>query len=172
MDKQDITQIIDIDREAFPNDWPPTNFQYELRNQVAHYLVACEKEKTIELPEVSLGLVSRVKRFFVRDYPLLLTRAYIVGFAGFWTMCDEAHVTSIAVRQSYRRLGIGELLLVSIISSAKELNTSFITLEVRASNIVAQSLYSKCGFKQVGIRRDYYSNDREDAILMAIENVI
>jgi len=92
-------------------------------------------------------------------------------FAGFWIMADEAHLINIAVRESYRRQGIGELLLISVIDLTTELNTSIITLEVRASNTAARSLYGKYGFTQVGLRRGYYIKDREDGVLMSSENI-
>lgn len=169
METQDISQVVDIDREAFPGEWPPTNFQYELKNQIARYVVACENGKTIDLP-VSSGFLGWLKRLFSSTHPVTtLTRPYIVGFAGMWTMVDEAHITNIAVRPSHRRQGIGKLLLASIIDMAEKANASLVTLEVRASNTVAQNLYTKSGFKQVGVRRGYYTNNREDAILMSIE---
>ncbi|MBA7589136.1 hypothetical protein ES708_31211 [subsurface metagenome] len=75
------------------------------------------------------------------------------------------------MREHYRRQGIGELLLISIIDLAIELNASLITLEVRISNTVAQRLYYKYGFTQVGLRHGYYTNNREDAVLMSFENI-
>ena len=103
---------------------------------------------------------SKTKRRFNPDRspdtkPSPSIRQYIVGFAGIWVLADEAHITNIAVRQRYQLRGIGELLLISIIDLAKELKASIMTLEVRTSNIAAQNLYSKYGFTQVGIRRDY-----------------
>ena len=86
-------------------------------------------------------------------------------------MADEAHITNIAMRESYRRRGVGELLLISIIDLSTELNARFITLEVRVSNTTAQSLYHKYGFNQAGLRRGYYTDDGEDAILMTTENI-
>ena len=86
-------------------------------------------------------------------------------------MADEAHIINIAVREDHRRQGVGELLLISIIDLATELNASIVTLEVRTSNTAAQSLYRKYGFSQVGIRKGYYTDNREDAILMSTEKI-
>ena len=86
-------------------------------------------------------------------------------------MAGEAHITNIAVREQYRRQGIGELLLISLIDLAIELDAHLVTLEVRASNTTAQSLYSKYGFIQVGLRRGYYTDNREDGVLMSLENI-
>jgi ribosomal-protein-alanine N-acetyltransferase len=94
-----------------------------------------------------------------------------MGFAGFWIMTDEAHIISIATREIHRRQGIGELLLISVIDLAAELKARIITLEVRASNTTAQSLYHKYGFIQVGLRRGYYIDNHEDGILMLSEDI-
>jgi len=181
--REDIAQVTEIDREAFPTLWPPANYHHELQNQLAHYIVACDEEKTVDEPEVKAPpeksfsrLISRVRqlfnhgRFFANELPPS-DKKYIAGFVGFWIMVGEAHITNIAVRVPYRRQGIGELLLISLIDMATELNAHTITLEVRASNTAAQSLYQKYGFTQVGLRRGYYSDNREDGVLMSTENI-
>jgi len=175
MRKEDITQVTQLDREAFSTQWPPTDYHHELQNRLAHYIVACEERKTTEAPVVEAprekgfsGLTSRVRQLFNHNrfsgnethQP---GNEHIKGFAGIWIMADEAHIINIAVR----RQGIGELLLISTIDLATELNASIMTLEVRASNTVAQSLYHKYGFSQVGLRKGYYTDNREDAILMS-----
>ena len=86
-------------------------------------------------------------------------------------MVGEAHIINFAVRQSCRRKGIGELLLMSLIDLARELHSLLITLEVRVSNTAAQNLYRKHGFSQTGPRRGYYSDDREDGVIMTVENI-
>ena len=183
MRREDIAQVSDIDREAFPTLWPPANYHRELQNRLAHYIVACDEEKTVDEPEVKpppeksfSRLISQVRQLFNHDRffanePPPSGKEYIAGFVGFWIMVGEAHITNIAVRVPYRRQGIGELLLISAIDKATELNAHIITLEVRASNTPAQSLYQKCGFTQVGLRRGYYSDDKEDGILMSTENI-
>jgi len=182
MHREDLDQIVGIDREAFPSQWPPANYRRELENRLAHYIIACDNNKKVEESEVEVmqedgfsWLAARIKRlfnhnrFFGNDRPPSSTE-YVVGFAGIWIMVDEAHVTNIAMRESYRRQGIGELLLIAIIDLAIKLNAHYITLEVRASNTAAQSLYLKHGFTQVGLRRGYYTDNGEDAILMTTEN--
>ena len=84
-------------------------------------------------------------------------------------MVDEAHVINIAVRESYRGKGVGELLLISSIDMATKLKASVVTLEVRASNNVAQKLYSKYGFAKAGIRKGYYTDNKEDAFIMTTD---
>ncbi|MCK5433671.1 MAG: ribosomal protein S18-alanine N-acetyltransferase [Dehalococcoidales bacterium] len=181
--REDIAQVSDIDHEAFPTLWPPANYHHELQNRLAHYIVACDEEKTVDEPKVKAPpeksfsrLISRVRqlfnhdRFFANELPPS-DKKYIAGFVGFWIMAGEAHITNIAVRLPYRRQGIGELLLISAIDLAAELNAHTITLEVRASNTSAQSLYQKYSFSQVGLRRGYYSDDKEDGVLMSTENI-
>jgi len=149
MCQEDIPQVTEIDREAFPTLWPPANYQRELTNGLAHYIVACDDEESVKEP----------------------ARQSIIGFAGLWMLVDEAHITNIAVREKYRRQGIGETLLITIIDLAIELEAHLITLEVRASNTDAQKLYAKYGFVRVGVRRGYYTDNREDAVLMSLEDI-
>lgn len=183
MRKEDIAQVTEIDREAFPTLWSPVNYQHELRNRLAHYIVAYDEEETVGEPEVKAatekhrsGLLSKVRqlfnhnRFFTPEVPPS-GKQYIVGFAGFWIMAGEAHITNVAVRERYHRHGIGELLLISIIDLATELNARFVTLEVRSSNTAAQNLYYKYGFTQVGLRRGYYTDNKENAVLMSVEDI-
>lgn len=143
MEQKDIPQVTEIDREAFPTLWPPANYERELKNGLAHYIVASDEGEG----------------------------QHIMGFAGLWLLVDEAHITNIAVREKHRRQGIGEALLIAIIELAIKLGAHLITLEVRASNDEAQKLYAKYGFVRVGLRRGYYTDNREDAVLMSIENV-
>ena len=184
MHREDVALIAEIDHEAFPTMWPPANYERELQTWLAHYIIAYEESKTAGEPETTVtprkslpSLASRVGQFFNHnripsiEEPSPTDRQYIVGFAGFWMMADEAHITNIAVRQSYRRQGIGELLLISMISLAMELNAHILTLEVRASNIAAQGLYYKYGFAQVGVRQGYYTDDKEDALVLSTEDI-
>jgi ribosomal-protein-alanine N-acetyltransferase len=183
MGPEDIAQVSAIDRAAFPTMWPPPDFRHELKNRLAHYIVAGEEGRTIEETEVRAiservfsGVVSQVQRLFGHE-PLaeaevpVFRREYVVGFAGFWFMADEVHLVNIAVREECRHQGIGELLLISIIDQATELKARLVTLEVRISNTAALSLYDKYGFTRVGLRRAYYTDNREDAVLMSLENI-
>jgi len=180
---EDIARVTEIDREAFPTQWPAANYHHELQNRLAHYIVACDEERTVEEPKVKpslqrsfFGPGSRIRQFFNHG-PFsgnglsASSGQYIIGFAGLWVLADEAHITNIAVWGLYRRRGIGELLLISIMDLARELNVRIITLEVRVSNAAAQNLYQKYGFIQVGQRRGYYLDNKEDAVLMSTEDV-
>jgi len=98
-------------------------------------------------------------------------RELVIGFAGFWTILDEAHIISIAVRKAYLSQGIGQGLLLSVIDMASKLHNRMVTLEVRESNMAARRLYEKFGFVVVGKRPGYYSDNQEDAILMSLEDL-
>ena len=182
--KRDIDQVTEIDREAFPTIWPPVNYKHELDNPLAHYIVVYDDEEKMTAepaaesasPKGFSWLVAKVRqwlnygRFPGNEMPSG-GRQYILGFAGFWKMADEAHIITLVVRQTHRCRGMGELLLIATIDLAAKLNTHIITLEVRASNTAAVNLYGKYGFVQVGLRRGYYVDNKEDAILMSTENI-
>lgn len=99
-------------------------------------------------------------------YLVLEDQGMIAGYAGMWIVVDEAHVTNIALLPDYQRQGLGEKLVRELIKTARERYAVMMTLEVRPSNTVAQSLYSKLGFLPQGIRRAYYSDNQEDALIM------
>jgi ribosomal-protein-alanine N-acetyltransferase len=90
----------------------------------------------------------------------------LVGYGGFWLMVDEAHISTIASHADWRRRGIGELLLIAMIDGATQVGARVVTLEVRVSNTDAQALYRKYGFDVTGSRKHYYSDNREDALIM------
>ncbi len=93
----------------------------------------------------------------------------IVGYCGFWNVAGEGDITNIAVAPEYRRSGIGSALIEAMATSARRLGLSMLTLEVRKSNAPAQSLYKKYGFEEIGLRKRYYSDNREDALIMALK---
>ncbi|MCK4273864.1 MAG: ribosomal protein S18-alanine N-acetyltransferase, partial [Dehalococcoidales bacterium] len=134
-------------------------------------------EASEEKPRKGLfGLVSRIIPWYQRSLYLDVTspeytRQYIVGFSGIWVLVDEAHITNIALRQEYQGKGLGELLLIATIDLSMILKARMMTLEVRASNLIAQNLYGKYGFTRVGVRRGYYLDNREDAVIMSTENI-
>jgi [ribosomal protein S18]-alanine N-acetyltransferase len=181
MVKKDIPQVSEIDREAFPTMWPPVNFSHELNNRLAHYYIASDKDKVVDNPRPVIKLVP-VRSFLGIKWPFNSkqpedavitpdTIEYIMGFVGLWIMVDEAHIINIAVREKNRGQGVGELLLISAIDSSTSLKADVVTLEVRASNSVAQNLYVKYGFNKVGVRRGYYTDNKEDAFIMTTDNI-
>ena len=90
----------------------------------------------------------------------------VIGFAGLWTIVDEGHITNIAVHPDYRGKGIGSKLVKSLIDNSKDWYINDLTLEVRYSNKIAQNLYKKYGFIEEGIRKNYYADNKEDAVIM------
>lgn len=148
MQQEDALQMAEIAMDAFPTAQPPTNYQREFRNPLAHYIVVFD---------TTVGDESPVQ--------------YMVGYGGFWLMAGEAHIVDIAVRQTYRRRGLGELLLVCLLDLAVALNSLKATLEVRASNAPAIALYEKYGFVLEGRRRRYYLDNNEDALIMTVPDL-
>ena len=177
---EDIDQVRDIEIEAFTASWPATAFKREVDNPRTTYLVAYEPSET-EPAEVAAepaaesddrsGLVDNLKRFLTRAPRPARSGDEVVGFVGMWFMGPEAHITAIAVREARRGEGIGELLIVGSIREAMRRGSQVVTLEARVSNYVAQSLYEKYGFTNVGIRKHYYTDNREDAVIMTTERV-
>jgi len=93
----------------------------------------------------------------------------VIGFAGIWLMVDEAHVTTFAVDPAWRRRGVGERLLLALLDVSVARRAREATLEVRLSNMAARRLYEKYGFRPVGIRPRYYTDNGEDALIMTTE---
>ena len=145
----DIDQVIEIEREAFSPLWVTTAFKRELNNRYACYLVACEAEEeetpTDADPEGYRSLWSRVLTSAQRLVPGsqgdIASPTPIAGYVSVWYQGDEAHITEIAVRESLRGNGIGELLLIGSLREAVEYGSEVMTLEVRVSNFIAQRLY-------------------------------
>jgi ribosomal-protein-alanine N-acetyltransferase len=190
MDLGDISQVMEIERESFLNMWPATAFKRDIQhNRLARYLVAVEQQEEAQeamallsererrsapMPPPRLGRwVGELKRLFgvEEEEGAETSREPVVGFVGVWLMADEAHIVTIAVRESHRGRGIGELLLIAAIELAAIDDREVVTLEVRASNQAAQALYEKYGFKKVGVRHRYYSDNQEDAVIMTTDSI-
>lgn len=139
MREEDIEQIVEIEKLSFPTPWSAYAFRCELEdNKFAHYLVLTDSQASSK----------------------------VVGYGGMWVIIDEAHVTNIAFLPEYRGKGLGKILLLAILQLAFSKGAKSITLEVRVSNEQAQNLYRKMGFRAVGIRKNYYTDNNEDAYLM------
>ena len=188
MDLGDISQVMEIERESFLDMWPTTAFKRDIQhNRLARYLVAVEQREEDEeamappaerepraapMPPLRLGRwLGELKRVFGGEEEADTSCEPIVGFVGVWLTPDEAHIVTIAVRESHRGRGIGELLLIAAIALATLNDRETVTLEVRASNQAAQALYEKYGFRKVGVRPRYYSDNHEDAVRMTTEPI-
>ena len=90
----------------------------------------------------------------------------VAGYIGFYALSGEGSITNVAVHPDFRKKGIGEALVKEIVALGKSLCLEYITLEVRVSNTPAKKLYSKCGFEEVGLRKNFYTKPKEDAIIM------
>lgn len=176
MDLEDIPQAIEIEREAFPTMWPATAFRRELEhNRLARYVVFENSAAAVPTEAASASRPAILGRW-LRWLPQRFSRqqpppqALLLGLVGVWLMVDEAHIVTIAVRETHRRQGIGESLLIAAIELAAASDQPVVTLECRVSNYAAQALYEKYGFRRVGIRPRYYA-DNEDAIIMTTEPI-
>jgi ribosomal-protein-alanine N-acetyltransferase len=99
-------------------------------------------------------------------YIVVLSKGKVIGYAGMWLILDEAHITNVAVHPDYRQMGIGRLLMRQLILKAAVLGAARMTLEVRVSNTPACQLYKGLGFVQEGLRKGYYTDTNEDALIM------
>ncbi len=102
------------------------------------------------------------------EFLLAVEGEELLGYVGLMTVLDEGYLSNIAVSPEHRRQGIAEALLKALLMRARARKLAFVTLEVRAGNTPAQTLYRKLGFTEVGVRRDYYEHPREDAVLMTL----
>lgn len=105
------------------------------------------------------------------NYFILRDGCTIVGFAGYWKVIDEAHITTIAVDPDRQGAGFGRKLLESLLEHAREAGMTCVTLEVRAGNRRAIALYEKLGFVACGVRKRYYADTKEDAIVMWLHDL-
>lgn len=90
----------------------------------------------------------------------------VIGYGGMWLILDEAHITNIAIHPEFRGIGSGTKILQSLVDICTDNDIKSMTLEVRVSNIVAQKLYKKFNFEEEGIRKGYYNDNKEDALIM------
>ncbi|AAM23813.1 Acetyltransferases [Caldanaerobacter subterraneus subsp. tengcongensis MB4] len=136
MTEDDIDEVMEIEKLSFTTPWSREAFVGEVTKNSCARYIVAEVDKKV------------------------------VGYAGFWVVLDEGHITNIAVHPEYRGKGIGSRLMEGLIDLAKKNGITSMTLEVRESNLVAQNLYKKFGFKVLGRREGYYQDNNEDAIVM------
>ncbi len=177
MTSHDINEVMQIEQEAFTAPWSARAYDYELHyNEMAHYYVArLQRDDGAQPAPPPATPASWWQRLLRRDKetsnPPVAPRVEIVGYGGFWLMVDEAHISTIAAHRDWRRRGIGELLLAAMIDRAAEIGANIVTLEVRVSNLAAQTLYRKYGFEVTGRRTRYYSDNGEDALIMSTPSI-
>ena len=142
MQKDDLDAVLRLEENAYgDHHWSKESFFNELNNELAKYFCAFD------------------------------AAGELVGYCGIWEILEEAHITNIAVSPEHRLKHIGEALLKKIIDTCYKDFVKYITLEVRVSNKAAIGLYEKYSFKSLGIRKGYYQNNNEDALIMWTENI-
>jgi [ribosomal protein S18]-alanine N-acetyltransferase len=156
MREADIATIQEIEREIFSTPWPRNAYYRELASRSsAHYVVLRQE-----------GVTERPARFQGADLD-----ASIVGYGGMWRMYDEAHVTTIGVRHDLQHRGHGRVLFAGLVQAAYDMGAKWVTLEVRTSNENAMHMYEAFGFKVIGRRKGYYTDNGEDAIVMWSDSI-
>ena len=136
MDLEDLDQVMEVEKNCFPTPWSRGAFQSELTTNQFAY------------------------------YLIAVSGERVVGYIGVWIIIDEAHITNIAVHSDARNQGIGNNLLRAVMEFSKTLGAKKLTLEVRVTNESAKSMYIKNGFINGGIRKNYYTDNQEDAQIM------
>jgi ribosomal-protein-alanine N-acetyltransferase len=169
MREEDIPFVQEIERQSQMTPWSALTYRREIRNrQACRYVVARAETQPPNgrspHPEYPLliRMLQRIGLFTPTPYPA----TPIVGYGGIWLNETSGHITTIAVAPAHRRRGVGELILNALIDSAYELQAEYLSLEVRVSNLTAQRLYLKYGFRPVSQRANYYTDNQEDALVM------
>lgn len=132
----DVNEVYEIEKQSFTLAWTKEAFEQEMLKNEFAYYVLAE------------------------------TQEGVVGYCGMWLVMDEAHITNIAISAKERGKKFGEALMKEAIETAKAQGAKLMTLEARVSNIAALNLYRKLGFQNGGIRKGYYTDNQEDAIVM------
>ncbi|MBX7255000.1 MAG: ribosomal protein S18-alanine N-acetyltransferase [Candidatus Hydrogenedentes bacterium] len=115
------------------------------------------------------GMFREEARSYRSHFYVVFMGDLIIGYGGFWLVLDEAHITSVTIRNEYRGIGYGRRLLDFLLAKAVEVGARMATLEVRVSNHRARVLYERAGFRPVGLRKNYYPKTGEDAVVMLKE---
>lgn len=146
MREADIPVVQEIERFVFSTPWPRNAYYRELNSRHSAYYIV-------------------LRRYHEAG------DAETLGYAGMWRMYDEAHVTTIGVRQDLHHSGYGRILFASLIQAGYEIGAKWVTLEVRASNENAMRMYEGFGFKVIGRRKGYYTDNGEDALVMWSDSI-
>lgn len=139
MEESDLEKIMEIEHASFSSPWSPQAFISELRD-------------------------NEYARYFCLEL-----EGEIIGYMGLWFILEEGHITNVAISPGFRGKRRGEVLMRSVIQMMAQEGMERMTLEVRASNMPAQRLYGRLGFVKAGVRKGYYSDNREDAFIMWLD---
>ena len=141
MTLNDLDAVAAIEAATFPTPWSRDSFRQELERNVAAQYLVAEMD------------------------------GQVIGYAGAWIILDESHITNIAIEESRRGLGYGRALTTALMQYLSNLGAAYATLEVRRSNLRAQNLYKSLGFVELGVRKRYYEDNREDALIMVCDHM-
>src|SRR5579884_1481800 len=141
MTDADVKEVVRIEQQSFTTQWPSNAFYQEMHD-------------------------NKLAHYFVGR-----ADGRVVAYGGIWVILEDSHVTTIAVHPHYRGRKFGEIMLLRLLDEAMERGASWMTLEVRESNTVAQNLYRKYGFTTVSTRKGYYSDNNENALVMWAGNL-
>jgi ribosomal-protein-alanine N-acetyltransferase len=136
MKEEDIESVVEIERACFSIPWTKKAFTDEIKKN----------------------------KFAI--YVVACIEDKVIGYGGMWKIIDEGHITNIAVHPNFRGIKAGSAIVNTLIKIANQKNIKYMTLELRVSNKAAYELYKKFNFKPEGIRKGYYSDDNEDAVIM------
>lgn len=164
---EDIDSIIAVEAESFSVPWPRQAFVDELTRNIVSYYVVMEQISVVADGAAGEAPAGQTRgQEYEESEGTRMQRSEVVGYMGMWIIVDEAHITNIAVHPQARRQQIAELAVRQMMLVAKERGAERMTLEVRKSNEAAIGLYEKVGFVNYGLRKNYYIEPREDAIIM------
>ena len=138
---EDLDDVTAIEAATFPTPWSRESFRQELERNVAARYLVAVKNERV------------------------------IGYAGAWIILDESHITNIAIAEAERGHGYGRLLTSALMQYLSNLGAAYATLEVRRSNLRAQNLYESLGFVRLGVRKQYYEDNREDAFIMVCDHM-
>lgn len=141
MTLEDVPQVHEIELKTFHTPWSYQSFVDEMTTNKCARYVVAEED------------------------------GKVLAYAGAWLIFDEGHITNIAVDEAVRGRGIGAMVTHALMQYAANMGVQYMTLEVRKSNLVAQNLYKKLGFIELGVRKRYYEDNGEDAYLYVCQNM-
>lgn len=141
MTLEDVPQVHAIELDTFPTPWSEQSFIDEMTKNVCARYMVAEED------------------------------GKVIAYAGAWMVMDEGHITNIAVAKEHRGRGVGKAVTDALKQYAANLGVDYMMLEVRRSNLVAQSMYKKLGFIELGYRKRYYEDNGEDALLMVCQDM-
>jgi ribosomal-protein-alanine N-acetyltransferase len=156
MREADISTVQEIEREIFATPWPRNAYYRELASRSSAHYVILRQEGNLEKPASFKGSELDTS---------------IIGYGGMWRMYDEAHVTTIGVRRDLQHRGYGRALFAGLVQAAYDMGAKWVTLEVRTTNENAMRMYEAFGFKVIGRRKGYYTDNGEDAIVMWSDSI-